>query len=164
MEITPLITAFGIIALAEFGDKTQLATITLSCKYRPMPVFLGAMLAVIVIDGASILLGTALASLLPLQVLKLIGATIFILFGLRNLLPSTDEKIGFRNGRSALATSFSVLATMELGDKTQFSVIALAVKYYSPLLIFIGMLASFALLVGLGVLIGCRLVKHAPKK
>ncbi|MBC7219720.1 MAG: TMEM165/GDT1 family protein [Hadesarchaea archaeon] len=164
MDLTPLITAFGIIALAELGDKTQLATITLSCRYRPIPVFTGAMLAVIVIDGISILVGTALADLLPLQVLKLISAGIFILFGVKNFLSDEDKKMNLRKSRSALATSFSMLALMELGDKTQFSVIALAAKYNSPLLIFVGMTAAFALLMGLGVLMGYRLMRFIPKR
>ncbi|MEM3420807.1 MAG: TMEM165/GDT1 family protein [Candidatus Hadarchaeum sp.] len=164
MDLTPLVTTFGIIALAELGDKTQLAVITLSCRYRPLSVFVGAMLAVIAIDGISILIGTALAGLLPLQLLKLISAAIFISFGIKNLIPNDEEKIDVKKSKPALLTSFSMLALLELGDKTQFSVIALAIKYNTPLFIFVGMAAAFALLMGLGVLIGYRLMKFMPKR
>ncbi|MEM4188076.1 MAG: TMEM165/GDT1 family protein [Candidatus Hadarchaeum sp.] len=164
MDLTPLVTTFGIIALAELGDKTQLATITLSCKYRPLPVFVGAMLAVIIVDGISILAGTALAGLLPLQLLRLISAAIFIVFGVKNLIPNDDEKINIKKSKPALLASFSMLALMELGDKTQFSVIALTIKYNAPLLIFVGMAVAFAILMGLGVLIGYRLMNFMPKR
>ncbi|MCP8316716.1 MAG: TMEM165/GDT1 family protein, partial [archaeon] len=40
MDLTPLISSFSIVALAEFGDKTQLAAITLSTRYKPPYVFL----------------------------------------------------------------------------------------------------------------------------
>lgn len=164
MDLTPLVTTFGVIALAELGDKTQLAAITLSCRYRALPVFIGALLSVIAIDGVSILVGTALAGLLPLPFLRLISAAIFIVFGMISLVSNDNEKINVKKSRSALLASFSILALMELGDKTQFSVIALAVKYNSPLLIFLGMSAAFALLMGLGVLIGYRLMKLVPKR
>ncbi|MGC8817229.1 MAG: TMEM165/GDT1 family protein [Candidatus Hadarchaeum sp.] len=164
MDLTPLLTTFGIIALAELGDKTQLAAITLSCRYRGPPVFIGAMLAVLIVDGLSILAGTALADLLPLQLLKITGAAIFILFGIRTLVLKDDEKVCFKEGQSALLTSFSMVALMELGDKTQFSIIALAVKYNSPLLVFAGMSVAFALLMGVGFSIGQKLMCLLPRR
>jgi putative Ca2+/H+ antiporter (TMEM165/GDT1 family) len=43
-------------------------------------------------------------------------------------------------------------------------VVALAVEYNAPLLIFTGMVLAFALLMGAGVLVGCKLIKLIPKK
>ena len=42
--------------------------------------------------------------------------------------------------------------------------VALAVEYNAPLLIFTGMVLAFALLMGAGVLVGCKLIKLIPKK
>jgi len=164
MELTPLVTTMAIVALAELGDKTQLAAMTLSGRYPAAAVFAGAMLAVALIDGISILAGTALAGLFPFQILRLIAAAIFLAFGLKTLGEKDGERIKFRGSRSALLASFSMVAVMELGDKTQFSVVALAVEYNAPLLIFTGMVLAFALLMGAGVLVGCKLIKLIPKK
>jgi putative Ca2+/H+ antiporter (TMEM165/GDT1 family) len=41
LDFTPLLTTFGIIALAEFGDKTQLTVIALSAGYDMVKVFTG---------------------------------------------------------------------------------------------------------------------------
>ncbi|MEW6222253.1 MAG: TMEM165/GDT1 family protein [Candidatus Hadarchaeota archaeon] len=51
---------------------------------------------------------------------------------------------------------------MELGDKTQFSTLALAARTGSPVLIFFGALLAYALLMGIAVIIGSRLPKVVP--
>jgi len=51
-----------------------------------------------------------------------------------------------------------------MANLPRFSVVALAVKYNAPLLIFTGMVLAFALLMGAGVLVGCKLIKLIPKK
>ena len=54
-------TTFGLLVVAEMGDKTQLAAITLSAESRaPVSVFLGAALALTLVS----LLGVALGALL----------------------------------------------------------------------------------------------------
>ncbi|MFH1821871.1 MAG: TMEM165/GDT1 family protein [Methanobacteriota archaeon] len=164
MDLAPLITTFGIIALAELGDKTQLAAMTLSAKYRAVSVFAGAMLAMALVDGLSILVGSALADFFSAQIMGLVGAAIFIGFGIRNLISKEDEEVKVRSGKSAVLTSFSMVAMMELGDKTQFSVIALAAQYNAPVLVFLGMMLAFALLMGMGVIVGYKLVKFVPKR
>ena len=46
MNWSSLLSAFGLIFVAELGDKTQLAVMTQTCKFRrPWPVFFGASLA-----------------------------------------------------------------------------------------------------------------------
>ena len=46
IHLAALVAAFALIAVAELGDKTQVAAMTLASKYRPIPVFLGSMLGV----------------------------------------------------------------------------------------------------------------------
>lgn len=53
---------------------------------------------------------------------------------------------------------------MELGDKTQFAIIALSAEYKLPLLVYIGAIIAFALTTGLGALIGTALTKFVPIK
>ena len=53
---------------------------------------------------------------------------------------------------------------MELGDKTQFAVIALSAEYESPLLVFIGVMMAFALITGLGAVVGTALTRFVPRR
>ena len=52
MDLRVLLTTFGIIFLAEMGDKTQLAAMTMSAQTkRPWAVFLGASLALVAVSA-----------------------------------------------------------------------------------------------------------------
>ena len=57
MDITPLLTTFGLIALAEFGDKTQLTVIALSAGYDRVKVFTGVVLAFALVTGLGVMVG-----------------------------------------------------------------------------------------------------------
>ena len=61
MDFVPVISTFLLILVAELGDKTQLAVISLSCNYKIKHVFLGAMLAFIAVDGISAVIGGTIA-------------------------------------------------------------------------------------------------------
>jgi len=65
MDFLPLLASFGLILVAELGDKTQLAVISLSSKRKSKSVFVGALLAFAVVDGISALAGGAVAALIP---------------------------------------------------------------------------------------------------
>ncbi len=162
--MAPLISTFVMLALAELGDKTQLVAITLSSKYRAISVFTGAMLAMALVDGVSIVAGTFLADIFSGQIIGLAGAAIFLAFGVHALLSKDEDEVKVKSGKSAVVTSFSMVAVMELGDKTQFSVITLAAQYNAPALVFLGMILAYILLMGIGVILGCKLLKYVPKK
>lgn len=74
---------FGVIFLAELGDKTQLAAITaVSETHKPVAVFLGASLALVVVTLLGVLFGEALTRAIPAPVLKKIAGTAFIVIGI----------------------------------------------------------------------------------
>ncbi len=78
---------FGLIFLAEIGDKTQLTVIGLSAVTgAPFLVFAGTMLAQIINHGLVAFLGDKFLSRLPRSKLKLISAVIFITLGLAVLI------------------------------------------------------------------------------
>ena len=164
MDLAPLISAFGIIAIAELGDKTQLAAMTLSTSYRATSVFAGAILAVVLVDGLSILAGTALSGLIPMQLVGLIGAVVFIVFGIRTLFSKEGEKIKVRRGKFAVLTAFTMVLMMEFGDKTQLSIITLAARYGAPVLIFLGMILAYVLVMGIAVVVGNKLLGLLPPR
>jgi putative Ca2+/H+ antiporter (TMEM165/GDT1 family) len=75
-------TTFGTLFLAEMGDKTQLAAITLAAQTRsPLSVFLGAASALALVSLIGVLVGTALGKYLPEDLLHKLAASAFIIIG-----------------------------------------------------------------------------------
>jgi putative Ca2+/H+ antiporter (TMEM165/GDT1 family) len=79
----PMLTVATAFFLAELGDKTQLATISLAAEYKTFcGVWLGSTLGMVVADGLAIIIGIVMGKNLPEKVIKYISAGIFIVFGL----------------------------------------------------------------------------------
>ncbi len=75
-------TTFGALFLAEMGDKTQLAAITLAAQTRsPVSVFLGATLALALVSLIGVGVGSVLGQYLPEALLRRVAAVAFILVG-----------------------------------------------------------------------------------
>ncbi|HEB12945.1 MAG TPA: TMEM165/GDT1 family protein [Actinobacteria bacterium] len=75
-------TTFGILFLAELGDKTQLAVFTLSAQHKsPITVFLGASLALIIVTLIGALLGGFVAAHIPTKYIQLGAGVIFLVLG-----------------------------------------------------------------------------------
>ena len=82
MDFRVLLTTFGIIFLAEMGDKTQLAAMTLSAQTkRPWAVFVGASLALAAVSAIGVLVGGVIGEYVPLVWIKRAAATAFIVIG-----------------------------------------------------------------------------------
>jgi len=78
----PFLTVAIAFFLAELGDKTQLATITLATQYPSfVGVWLGSTLGMVLADGAAIVVGTTMGRRIPEKVVKLVAALIFFGFG-----------------------------------------------------------------------------------
>jgi putative Ca2+/H+ antiporter (TMEM165/GDT1 family) len=82
MYISIVVATFSIIAVAEFGDKTQLASIVLAARYMdPLPVFLGIVLAFTLVMGIGVAAGAGIKRMVPRKYLKVGSAILFIVFG-----------------------------------------------------------------------------------
>ena len=82
MDLRVLLTTFGVIFLAEMGDKTQLAAMTMAAdSRRPWAVFLGASLALIAVSGLGVLVGSLIGDYLPIVWVKRVAAVAFIVIG-----------------------------------------------------------------------------------
>lgn len=87
MDLRVLLTTFGIIFLAEMGDKTQLAAMTMSAQTkRPWAVFLGASLALAAVSAVGVVVGGVVGDYVPLIWVKRVAAAAFILIGILMLL------------------------------------------------------------------------------
>jgi putative Ca2+/H+ antiporter (TMEM165/GDT1 family) len=87
MDWRLFLTTFGIIFLAEMGDKTQIAAMTMAAeKKRPWEIFIGASLALAAVSAIGILLGSALGHYLPLDWIKRVAGAAFIVIGVLVLI------------------------------------------------------------------------------
>lgn len=91
----PLMTVAIAFFLAELGDKTQLATISLAAQYSSataekftsfLGVWAGSTLGMVLADGLAIIVGIVLGKRLPEKIIKWVSALIFIGFGVATLV------------------------------------------------------------------------------
>ncbi len=87
MDLRVLLTTFGIIFLAEMGDKTQLAAMTMSAQTKkPWAVFIGASIALAAVSAIGVLVGGVVGQYVPLEWVKRVAAGAFILIGVLMLI------------------------------------------------------------------------------
>ena len=72
--------------LAELGDKTMLATITLATTEEPWGTWLGSTAGMVVADALAIALGALLGTRLPERAIKVFAFVAFVVFGVLLLL------------------------------------------------------------------------------
>ena len=91
MIINLLISIFITVFIAELGDKTQLATLTLSgTSSKPVAVLLGSSLALILASLLGALAGGSISTLIPEIYLKSIASATFLIIGLRLIFISLN--------------------------------------------------------------------------
>lgn len=87
MDWRIFLTTFGVIFLAEMGDKTQLAAMTMAAESkRPWMVFIGAALALTAVSAIGVVAGTLIGNYLPLIWVKRAAAVAFIVIGVLILM------------------------------------------------------------------------------
>jgi putative Ca2+/H+ antiporter (TMEM165/GDT1 family) len=80
-------TAFVTLFLAEIGDKTQLAVITMTAGTdAKVAVFLGAASALVVVTLLGVIFGGVVAEYVPVEWLQRIVAVAFIVIGILMLI------------------------------------------------------------------------------
>lgn len=155
--------AFGLTFIAELGDKTQIAILTLAARHGFAPVFLGAASAFVLLNAVSIGIGTALAQFLPKIAVRIFSASIFIIFGILSFRKKEEEE-KISNSKNAFLGAFTVVSLMELGDKTQLALVALTSKMGQPVFIFLGGTLALWLTSFIGAIAGSALSKLLPLK
>lgn len=76
------VTTFLLILVAEFGDKTQIAVAGLASTTAPLPVWIGASAALVLVSALGVWAGRTILQRLPLRWLHRIGGGIFLMFAL----------------------------------------------------------------------------------
>jgi putative Ca2+/H+ antiporter (TMEM165/GDT1 family) len=90
MDFKMLLTTFGLIFLAELGDKTQLATFCFSaeCNSR-ISVFLGSAGALVLSSLIAVLFGAGVSRVIPVNYIRMGAGIFFIIVGIWTLYSST---------------------------------------------------------------------------
>ncbi|MEA5423214.1 TMEM165/GDT1 family protein [Synechococcus sp. CCY9202] len=84
MQLALLASTFATVFLAELGDKTQLAIVTISgTSSRPTAVFAGSSVALVLASLLGAAAGGSLSSVVPTDLLQLVASLGFLLIGLR---------------------------------------------------------------------------------
>ena len=180
-----ILSTFGLVFVAELGDKTQLAVVTQTCRFRrPWAVFLGASLALVGVTALGVAGGQVLSVLIPPRVLRATAAIAFAAMGglvwwraIRAAATSGDavtceiscdseaDGIGRRAWDwKAFGSTLGLLFVAELGDKTQLAVLSLAGKYDALWTVFLGGALALIVVTALGALGGQALCQLIPRK
>ncbi len=160
--IQDFLVPFATIALAEMGDKTQLAMMAMAARYKhTLQIFLGAMAASAVVDGSAVALGNYASKYVPKTPAAVAAGILFILFGIYSLLRKGEEK-----GKAAAATkksifvaAFALFFISEFGDKSQLAALLFGTQY-NLLLTIMGTLGAIAALLAIMLAAG----KYISKK
>ena len=84
MILSLLLSTFLTIFIAELGDKTQLATLTMSgTSTKPLAVFLGSSTALVLASLVGALAGGSISNFVPEIFLKSIASVTFFILGIR---------------------------------------------------------------------------------
>jgi putative Ca2+/H+ antiporter (TMEM165/GDT1 family) len=82
MDWKIFLSTFGVVFLAELGDKTQLASLNLAAKSKmPLLVFIGSISAYAVVTLITVMLGGAAAKVLRPEIIRYGAASLFIIIG-----------------------------------------------------------------------------------
>jgi Ca2+/H+ antiporter, TMEM165/GDT1 family len=153
----------AVVALAEFGDKTQILALVLAARFRrPIPILLGILCATLANHALAAAVGQWIAASLDPRILRWVLGLAFIAMALWTLR-ADDLHPGVEHAglRTALPPRLGVFGTaligffvLEMGDKTQIATMTLAARYHTLLPVLagstLGMLCADALAVMLG--------------
>lgn len=165
--IAALLLSFGVIFVAELGDKSQLMAMTYALRYRWWVVLLAITFATAAVHAVSVFFGHFLGVSIPSDVMSILAGLAMLVFGLWTLrgdhLDDDESTKADRVGKSVLFAVMSSFFLAELGDKTMLATITLSTNNdWLGVWIgsTIGMVAADALAIAIGALLG----KHLPER
>jgi Ca2+/H+ antiporter, TMEM165/GDT1 family len=161
--MSALAVAFGVVFLAELGDKSQLLALSLAARRPARSVLAGLALAALVLQGLAALLGAAVATTVPMRAVAVVAGLGFLLAAALVLRSEDVDPSVERPGRyrSTVLLAFVTLLAAELGDKTMIATAALAARE-APVPVWLGATAGLVTADALAVLLGARLFRRLP--
>ena len=173
MDLAVIALSFAAIFVVELPDKTFIAALVLSTRYRGIHVWIGVGLAFLVQTLIAVTVGQAV-TYLPDDAVKsvaglifLVGAVLLIREAPKADAEEADTEAEFaakartsKTGLAAVGASFLVLFAAEWGDLSQLLTISLVGKYDHPVSVFIGAWGALLAVSALAVVAGRFLLRH----
>jgi Ca2+/H+ antiporter, TMEM165/GDT1 family len=173
VDLAVVAVAFAAIFVVELPDKTFIAALVLSTRYRPWAVWVGVGLAFLVQTLIAVTVG-GLVTLLPHRVVEVVAGLIFLVGAVVLLREApkadageaeTEEEYAAKAsapkaGLAAVGASFLVLFAAEWGDLSQLLTISLVGRYHEPVSVFVGAWAALLAVSGLAVVAGRVLLRY----
>ncbi len=168
MSIGYFIFIIGLFFIIELPDKSFIATIVMATKARPIPVLIGASLALVIHMGIACAAGQLIATF-PTTIKEIVIAILFL--GGAAYLLLVPEKVELEKGEEEgsaeksstwwkeLTVAFSVIFVGEFGDITQIQAANLTAKTHLPIAVFFASSIGLILVEIVGVYGGQFLVK-----
>jgi Ca2+/H+ antiporter, TMEM165/GDT1 family len=165
--IGAVLLSFGVIFVAELGDKSQLMALAFATRYRALPVLVGITVATAVVHAVSVGIGAGLGATLPTDWITLVAGLAFFVFAAWTLRGDelTGDEAGKvnRSARSAIVAASAAFFLAELGDKTMLATITLATTE-GALGTWIGSTVGMVAADALAILVGAQLAKRVSEK
>lgn len=171
--IATILLSFGVLFLAELGDKSQLMALTFALRYRWWVVLSGITVASVAVNLIAVGVGHFLGAALPTDVIALITAAVLLVVGVwtlrGTLTPEPDPEFAENDpvaARSPLRAFFMVLSAFllaELGDRTMFATVALA-SSHNWVAVWAGSVAGMVAAGGLAIVLGIAVGRHIPER
>lgn len=165
------VVSFGIIFVAELGDKSQLMALAFAARYRAVTILAAITAATALVHLVSVAIGAAVAVALPVRAIAVIAGLAFLAFAVWTV--RGDQLGDDDTARAERTTTRSVFVTVgvafllaELGDKTMLATVTLATDngiVGTWIGSTVGMVAADALAIVVGRQLGARLPERAIK-
>lgn len=162
--------AFGVIFIAELGDKSQLMALAFATRFSPFKILIGITIATAVVHLGSVAIGGLIGDRLPTNAINIVAGIAFFGFGAWTLrgdeLTEKDEAKAHGVFRSPIVAASIAFFLAELGDKTMLATITLATNqpwFGIWLGSTLGMVAADGLAIAVGRVLGKRLPERAVK-
>lgn len=166
------VTAFGVVFVAELGDKTQLLALGYGARHRLRTVALGLLIGYGVASALAAVVGGLLGATLPERPIGLAAGVLFLVFAVlawRDVAddegngddPATPDRR--RAARGVVISIAVAIAVAELGDKTQLATAALAARS-NPVATWVGATAGEVAAGVLGAVAGRQLGRRVSAR
>jgi len=162
--VNAFLLSFGVIFLAELGDKSQLMALAFAARYKALPILVGITAATALVHAFSVLVGAVVGASIPSRTITVIAGIAFLGFAVwtwrGDTLDDDQTAQADRTAGSAVAAASVAFLLAELGDKTMLATITLATTegalgtWAGSTL---GMVAADALAILVGKHLGARL-------
>jgi putative Ca2+/H+ antiporter (TMEM165/GDT1 family) len=144
--IAAIITSFGVVFVAELGDKTQLLALGFGAQHSLRLVAVGLTLGYAIANLLAVIVGGLLGAALPERPIQIVSGLVFIGFAILALRRDDDtddtdidsvDTLGAATGPKVVVAIALAIAIAEMGDKTQITTATLA-SQAAPVGVWIG--------------------------